>query len=57
MKRLVGISIGGLQRFYGDKRALEIAADVGADSVDFSVEFDFNDYRKKTHFIQKAKML
>lgn len=55
MKRLVGISIGGLQRFYGDKRALEIAADVGADSVDFSVEFDFNDYRKENSLYSKGE--
>ncbi|MBQ9773144.1 MAG: sugar phosphate isomerase/epimerase [Clostridia bacterium] len=36
MKRLVGISIGGLQKQYGDMRALEIAHEIGADAVDFN---------------------
>ncbi len=35
----VGISIGQLQHEYGDKRALEIAAQIGADSVDFATHY------------------
>ena len=37
MKRLVGISTGVLQLSYGDKKSLEIAAKIGADSVDFDL--------------------
>ncbi len=35
----IGISTFLLQRFYGDKKALEIAAHVGADAVDFSTHY------------------
>ena len=38
-EKKVGISIGALQRLYGDKRALEIAAQIGADSVDFATHY------------------
>lgn len=38
MNRLVGISIGDLQRKYGDRRALEIAREIGADAVDFNLK-------------------
>ncbi len=40
----IGISIGALQRLYGDERAIEIAKEVGADAVDFDLsglEFDY----------------
>lgn len=37
MKRLVGISIGHFQEVYGDKKALEIAARIEADAVDFGL--------------------
>ncbi len=47
MKRKIGISIGALQTVYGDKEALRISKEVGADSVDFTLEFDTNDYRNK----------
>ena len=36
MARLVGISIGALQKQFGDLRALEIAKEIGADAVDFN---------------------
>ena len=36
MARLVGISIGELQKQFGDLRALEIAKEIGADAVDFN---------------------
>lgn len=35
-KKKIGISIGILQMIYGDRRALELAAEIGADSVDFA---------------------
>ncbi len=35
-KKKIGFSIGRLQILYGDKRALEIAAEIGADCVDFA---------------------
>ncbi len=35
MKRLVGISTLDLQELYGDRRAIEIAGEIGADSIDF----------------------
>lgn len=54
MKRLIGISTGGLQEYYGDKKALEIAANVGADSADFSLEFDLNDYRNENSVYSKG---
>lgn len=38
MKRLVGISIGELQVKYGDRRAIEIAHDIGADAIDFNLK-------------------
>lgn len=35
----IGISIGQLQRIYGDRGALEVAAQIGADSVDFTTHY------------------
>ena len=43
LERRVGISIVRLQKVYGDKKALEIAKEIGADAVDFSL--DNMDYR------------
>ena len=37
MKRKVSICIGLFQKQYGDKRALEIAKEIGADAVDFDL--------------------
>ena len=49
MKRLVGISLGQLQKKYGDIRALEIAKEIGADAVDFNVaNAPFWDFREPT---------
>lgn len=45
--KLVGLSVGDLQRKYGDIKALEIAANAGADSVDLDLCTDINDYRNK----------
>jgi len=52
MKRKVSISVERLQRIYGDRRALEIAAEIGADAVDFS--FLMNDYRKEGNIFSKS---
>ena len=38
MKKVIGISTFTLQKLYGDIRALEIAKEVGADAVDFSLD-------------------
>ncbi|MBE6728102.1 MAG: hypothetical protein E7562_05605 [Ruminococcaceae bacterium] len=38
MKRKIGFSIGALQKKYGDIKALEIASQIGADAVDFSID-------------------
>ena len=38
-RKKIGISIGSLQRIYGDKKALEIAANIGTDSVDFATHY------------------
>lgn len=36
-KRKVSIALGDFQRLFGDERALEIAAQIGADAVDFNL--------------------
>ena len=46
MKRKVSLSIGELQFSYGDERALEIAAMVGADGVDFGTYGSRWDYKR-----------
>ncbi len=51
----VGISIGGLQEKYGDKRALEIASEIGADCVDFNLDTPNNDYRNKDSLYSKGE--
>lgn len=38
MKKLIGISTFTLQALYGDIKALEIAKEIGADAVDFSLD-------------------
>ncbi len=45
MKRKVGISTFDLQKLYGDRRAIEIAQEIGADAIDFNL-CDAYDYRK-----------
>ena len=47
MDRLVGISIGALQKKYGDIRAIEIASEIGADAVDFAIDDNDADYRNE----------
>lgn len=37
MKRRIGLAIFQLQTKYGDKRAIEIAAELGADTIDFNL--------------------
>lgn len=41
-KRLVGISIGAIQRAYGDREALRLAREFGADAVDFGLDGGYN---------------
>ncbi|MBQ8310059.1 MAG: sugar phosphate isomerase/epimerase [Clostridia bacterium] len=49
MKRMIGLSIGGLQKRYGDLRALEIAKEVGADAVEINTSSaPFWDFREPT---------
>ena len=55
MERKVGISIGAFQEVYGDRKALELSARAGADSVDFSLEYDRNDYRNKDCIYSKGE--
>lgn len=50
----VGLSVGDLQRKYGDIKALEIAANAGADSVDLDLCADINDYRNKDSLYRKG---
>lgn len=52
--KLVGLSVGDLQRKYGDIKALEIAANAGADSVDLDLCTDINDYRNKDSLYSKG---
>ncbi len=52
MERKVGLSIVRLQNVYGDKRALEIAKEIGADAVDFNL--DNQDYRKVASIYSKG---
>ena len=54
MIKPVGLSVGDLQRKYGDIKALEIAANAGADSVDLDLCTDINDYRNKDSLYSKG---
>ena len=45
MKKRVGLSIYKLQEKYGDKKAIEIAASVGADAIDFNFLDSVCDFR------------
>ena len=54
MIKPVGLSIGNLQRKYGDIKALEIAAHAGANSVDFDLCDDKNDYRNANLLYSKG---
>jgi hypothetical protein len=54
-KKLIGISIGGYQAKYGDMRALEIAKEIGADAVDFSLDLPICDYRREGEIYSKSE--
>ena len=54
-KKLIGISIGGYQAKYGDVRALEIAKEIGADAVDFSLDLPICDYRREGEIYSKSE--
>ena len=51
MKKKIGISTFGLQRVFGDRRALEIAKTAGADAVDFNTLNQ--DYRDENSIYSK----
>lgn len=53
--RKVSIAIGDFQRKFGDKRALEIAHEIGADAVDFSLTESKYDYRKPESIYSKSE--
>lgn len=50
----VGISICGFQAKYGDRRALEIAAEIGADAVDIDLCSEKFDYRNGESIYSKS---
>lgn len=54
MKRLVGFSIGAFQKRFGDIGALEMAAKIGADAVDFSIDDNDADYRNENSIYSKG---
>ncbi len=53
MKKLVGISTFELQIKYGDKKALDIAKNSGADAVDFSLDMPWLDYKNPNSLYSK----
>ena len=55
MKRLVGFSIGHLQNTLGDRKTLEIAAQIGADAVDFALHHRTNDYRRSNSLYSQGE--
>lgn len=54
MKRKVGISTFDLQKLYGDRRAIEIAKEIGADAIDFNL-CDAYDYRLADNIYAKGE--
>lgn len=53
-KKYISISIGRLQYTYGDRRALEIAKELGADAVDFDLTAKCFDYRTPNSIYSKS---
>ena len=54
----IGIAIGSFQRLYGDRRALEIAAQIGADCADLDIQLCgsmANDYRNPDSLYGKGE--
>ena len=54
MKKKIGLSIFTLQGLYGNKKALEIAKNVGADAVDFNICGEDYDYRNPNSIYSKT---
>ena len=54
MKKAVSLSIMPLQAKFGDKKALEIASEIGVDAVDFDTQLGRFDYRKKDSIYSKS---
>ena len=55
MEKKIGLSIGAIQKTYGDERAIEIASSIGLDAVDFSLEGEECDYRNPESPYSKGK--
>ena len=52
----IGISLTNLQEKYGDRKALEIAKEIGADAVDFSTSgAPYHDYREAGSIYSKSE--
>jgi L-ribulose-5-phosphate 3-epimerase UlaE len=49
----IGISTYALQQYYGDKEALRIAKECGADAIDFSLASE--DYRNEKSPFSKSE--
>lgn len=54
MKRKIGLSTIELQSEYGDRRAIEIAAELGYDTIDFGFITPKCDYRKSDSLYSKS---
>lgn len=52
-KGKISISIGGFQQWYGDRRALEIAKEIGAEAVDYDLSCVYN-YRREGNIYAKS---
>ena len=55
MKKRIGLSIGAIQRTFGDEKAIEIASSIGLDAVDFSLEGEECDYRNPESVYSKGE--
>lgn len=53
-EKKISISIGRLQNMFGDMRAIEIAAEIGADAVDFDTCGNRWDYRDEKSIFSKS---
>lgn len=53
-EKKISIAIGRLQEMFGDMRAIEIAAEIGADAVDFDTCGSRWDYRKSDSVFSKS---
>ena len=54
MSKKIGITTGLFQELYGEKQALRIAKQCGADCVDFSIFEEFYDCTKPDNIYSKS---